>query len=370
MTMRLNGPWRTLAAGMLISLTAPAATFAAEGGEAAIVKQEFIFKDAPFKACHASTIAQTPSGLVAAWFGGPAERDDAVSIWVSRKPTNGSEAGWTEPVEVADGVQNGRDYPCWNPVLFQAPDGPLLLFYKVGPQASEWWGMLMRSADGGRTWSKPKRLPSPMMGPVKNKPVLLENGTLLCPSSGEKTGWQVYMERTTDLGRTWHRTGPIEDPNELSPIQPTILQHNDGTLQILCRSKNAGRVVTSRSTDGGQSWTPLKKTALPNPNSGIDAVTLDSGRHVLAYNHTDKPPDKWGGPRTPLNVAFSQDGQTWRAALVLEDQPGEYSYPAIIQTGDGLVHVTYTWKRDRIKHVVLDPKRLEGVPMPNGQWPQ
>jgi predicted neuraminidase len=121
-------------------------------------------------------------------------------------------------------------------------------------------------------------------------------------------------------------------------------------------------VFETWSADGGKTWTPLALTALPNPSAGTDAVTLSDGRHVLVYNHTPKG-------RTPLNLAVSRDGRLWEAALVLENEPGEYSYPAVIQTPDGLIHTTYTWKRLRIKHVVLDPKRLQGVPMPEGAWP-
>ena len=105
-------------------------------------------------------------------------------------------------------------------------------------------------------------------------------------------------------------------------------------------------------------------TEMPNPNSGIDAVTLRDGRHLLVYNHTTKG-------RSPLNVAVSSDGRTWQAALVLEDQPrSEFSYPAAIQSRDGLVHIVYTWQRQRIKHVVVDPDHLELKPMKDAQWPQ
>jgi predicted neuraminidase len=103
---------------------------------------------------------------------------------------------------------------------------------------------------------------------------------------------------------------------------------------------------------------------LPNPNSGTDAVTLRDGRQLLVYNHNAKPKG-----RTPLNVAVSNDGKTWKAALVLESEPGEYSYPAVIQTHDGKVHFAYTWQRRRIKHVVIDPARLQPRDMPGAEWP-
>jgi predicted neuraminidase len=104
-------------------------------------------------------------------------------------------------------------------------------------------------------------------------------------------------------------------------------------------------------------------TALPNPNSGIDAVTLADGRHLLVYNHSDKG-------RSPLNAALSNDGKTWEAAAVLESEPGEFSYPAVMQAPDRHVHVTYTWKRTRIRHVIIDPELLVARPLINGQWPK
>jgi predicted neuraminidase len=94
----------------------------------------------------------------------------------------------------------------------------------------------------------------------------------------------------------------------------------------------------------------MKATALPNPSAGVDGETLKDGRHLLVYNHTPRG-------RTPLNVAISTDGKEWAPLVTLESEPGEYSYPAMIQTRDGLVHITYTWKRKRIKHTVLDLSR-------------
>lgn len=325
----------------------------------AIVQAEFIYDKAPFPSCHASTIAETPGGLVAAWFGGKHEKSPDVGIWVSRRDKN----GWSEVVEVANGVQEtGERYPCWNPVLFQPANGPLLLFYKVGPSPSQWWGMLTTSADGGKTWAKPRRLPDGILGPIKNKPVQMADGSLLCPSSTEHAGWRVHMERTPDLGKTWQKTEPLNDGKEFGAIQPSILVYPPGKIQILCRSRQK-RITESWSEDGGKTWTPMRATALPNPSSGTDAVMLKNGQALLVYNHTERG-------RSPLNVALSADGKTWKAALVLEDQPGEYSYPAVIQSADGLVHVTYTWKRERIKHVVIDPQKLVLRDMPEGRWPQ
>jgi predicted neuraminidase len=318
-----------------------------------VTSSEFVFETAPFASAHASTIAESPGGLVAAWFGGTREGAADVGIWLSRR-VNGK---WTAPVEVATGVQpDGTRYPCWNPVLFEMPDGNLWLFYKVGPSPQAWWGMFRTSRDGGATWGDARRLPDGILGPIKNKPVRLADGSIVSPSSTESTDipstWRVHFERSADCGRTWTavRPAPTTGRDRIDAIQPAILIHPGGKLQAVGRTRSQ-RVFDTWSDDGGRTWTPLALTDLPNPNSGLDAVTLRDGRHLIVYNHTTLG-------RSPLNVAVSRDGRTWHAAHVLVNEPGEYSYPAVIQTTDGLVHVTYTWRRQRIRHVVLDPERL------------
>jgi predicted neuraminidase len=337
-------------------------------GENAIVKSEFIFDNAPFSSCHASTIVETKSGLAAAWFGGTAERNPDVCIYVSRNE-NGR---WTPPVAVADGVGFAVNrFPTWNPVLFQPKNGPLLLFYKVGPKPAGWWGMMLSSADDGKTWSKPQRLPDGILGPIKDKPVELANGDMLCGSSTENDGRKVHFERTSDFGKTWVATPPLNDARKVGAIQPTILFLNDRSLETLGRT-SSGRIFESLSRDNGKSWGPMILTELPNPDSGIDAVTLRDGRQLLVYNHNVRTGSHNKG-RSPLNVAISPDGTNWFAALVLEDAPDApngFSYPAVIQTRDGLVHITYTWERKRIKHVVIDPKKLELKPIVHGVWPK
>jgi predicted neuraminidase len=337
-------------------------------GKGAIVKSEFIFTKAPFPSCHASTIAETKSGLVAAWFGGTAERNPDVCIYVSR---NISE-NWTPPVAVADGVGFGPNrFPTWNPVLFQPKNGPLLLFYKVGPKPAAWWGMMMSSTDDGKNWSNPQRLPDGILGPIKDKPMQLPDGEILCGSSTENNGRKVHFERTSDFGKVWSATLPLGDPEKIGPIQPTILFLKNGVLQTVGRT-SSGKIFESFSSDSGRTWEPMTATDLPNPDSGIDAVTLRDGRQLLVYNHNIRTGSRNKG-RSPLNVAVSPDGMNWFAALVLEDDPNApngFSYPAVIQTSDGLVHITYTWERKRIKHVVINPEKLELKPIIHGVWPQ
>ena len=333
-------------------------------GDPAVLKTEFIYETASFPSCHASTLVETQSGLVTAWFGGTAEGRPDVGIWVSRQ----SDGTWSAPVEAANGVQaDGSRLPCWNPVLFLPRQGPLMLFYKVGPSPSTWWGMLRTSTDEGRTWSGATKLPDGILGPIKDKPVQLPDGTLICSSSTETQTkpslWRVHFELSKDLGKTWSVSQPSSagDP-AIDAIQPSILFLGGTKLMSLGRTRQK-KVFAVNSEDFGQTWGAMSLLDLPNPNSGTDAVTLKDGRHMLIYNHTAKG-------RSPLNLALSNDGKTWQAAVVLEDEPkGEFSYPAIIQTRDGLVHVCYTWKRQRVKHAVIDTSKLTLKPILNGVWP-
>lgn len=333
-----------------------------------IVKDEFIYEKAPFPSCHSATMAETPTGLVYAFFGGTRERNPDVEIYVSRLE-NGK---WSAPTSAADGIlSDNKRMPTWNPVLYQIPNGDLLLFYKVGPKPSAWWGMLKRSADGGKTWSAAERLPDNILGPIKNKPILLSNGNLISPSSTEGDGWRIHFEISPDFGKTWRKVGPInKGKDNLDAIQPSILDHGNGKLQILARTRNWA-VAESWSYDNGETWTALNKTSLPNNNSGTDAVTMKNGQHVLVYNHVLPGPENPKGKRTPLNVSVSKNGKDWDAVLILEDSPiSQYSYPAVIQTSDGLLHFAYTWRRQKMKHVVVDPKKLKKRKIRNGVWPE
>lgn len=366
---------------------------------AAIAGAEFLYTSAPFAECHAATIAETRRGdLVAAYFGGTKERNPDVCIWVSRKE-KGSDR-WTEPVLAADGVFElgsadaelagitdsttdaaaGPVLPghgggalkrkaCWNPVLFEMPDGELWLFFKIGLRVADWTGWVVKSADGGRTWGRREPLPKGFLGPVKNKPVMA-GGRLVCGSSTETGGWKLHFEIYDPATGEWTYVGPIaadeaprtEDTSDVKPIdciQPSILRLADGRLKVLCRTRN-GRLATSESADGGFTWSRVRLTDLPNNQSGTDAVTLADGRHVLVYNDFATLPGTKKGPRTPLSVAISADGEHWSCLLTLEDSPvGEYSYPAVIQGSDGMLHCVYTWRRRRVAYRRIDPDGVQ-----------
>ncbi|UOR06093.1 exo-alpha-sialidase [Hymenobacter aerilatus] len=316
------------------------------------MKEEVLFPDPPFRQCHASTLVEVSDGkLLVSCFGGSGEGQKDVAIWLATIDKQGQVS---RPKSVATGVVNDTlRYPTWNPVLFREQQGKLLLFYKVGPNPREWWGMVQTSSDEGKTWTTARRLPSGILGPIKNKPVQLANGTILSPSSVEETTdrWKVHLEKSTDRGQTWQRI-PVDTASALDVIQPSILRYSGGRLQLLCRSKQ-GSVVQAWSTDNGNTWGKLSKTTLLNPNSGTDAVTLRDGSQLIVYN-PDVPGKDWFNGRGKLRVAQSRDGQKWNDVAVLENgDKEEYSYPAIIQTRDGRVHITYTYDRKNIKHVVL-----------------
>lgn len=378
----------------------------------AIISDEFLYEKASFPECHGATIVEMKNGdLVASFFGGTKERNPDCCIWVCRKPKGAKE--WTAPQLAADGVFSLKDpqaalagidstctpvkdakgkliarrKACWNPVLFQVPGGDLILFYKIGLKVSDWTGWLVRSRDGGKTWSKREPLPKGFLGPIKNKPEYI-NGRIICPSSTEgSNGWRVHFEISDDKGKTWKMVGPLdaelsvptqnrkkggintddqeggeaikgEGEKPIYAIQPSILKHKDGRLQVLCRTRNA-QMATAWSSDNGDTWSKVTLLDVPNNNSGTDAVTMKDGRHVLIYNNFSTLPGTPKGPRTPLCIGVSEDGISWKPVLTLEDSPiSQYSYPSIIQGKDGKLHAVYTWRRQRIKYAEIDPAKF------------
>ena len=364
----------------------------------AIVEDNFLYETTSFPQCHAGTILELPNGdLLASYFGGTRERNPDVCIWVSRK-AKGSDK-WEEPVLAADGVfelgtpdallagindstteaSAGPILPyhkgtlkrkaCWNPVLYQMPDGEIILFFKIGLKVADWTGWLVRSNDGGKTWSKREALPKGFIGPVKNKPELINN-RLVCGSSTEGDGWRLHFEIYDLATKQWKYVGPIEaedairtdKPEKAQPIfiiQPSIIKLKDGRLQVLCRTRNA-KIGTSFSSDGGDTWSKVTLLDVPNNQSGTDAVTLKDGRHALIYNNFETLLGTPKGPRTPISIALSDDGTNWQHALTLEDSPiSQYSYPAIIQGKDGSLHCIYTWRRLRMAYKKIDLKKLK-----------
>lgn len=306
---------------------------------------DFVFgDDRPFPQCHASTLVEAENGdVLCAWFGGTKEKAPDVGIWLSIF----TDGAWTAPEQVA----KLSDFPHWNPVLFRDPARGLYLFFKVGPDPSYWQTYWMESEDNGRTWSEAKPLiPGDVggRGPVKNKAIVLTDGAWLAPASTEIGDWKPFADRSEDAGKTWQRSDDWAiDKNEIpgkGGIQATFWESEPGHVHALMRT--TGRITgRADSTDYGRTWSKVYPTALPNNNSGIDLVKLDDGRLLLVYNPVG---EDWGA-RTPLNLAVSADnGETWQDIVSLETAPGEYSYPAIVRTDDG-VAISYTWKRERVR---------------------
>lgn len=329
-------------------------------------EEHLISPPATAPSVHSGTITNTKDGLLLAYFGGKYEGHQDVAIFTSRY----QDGKWSSPTEIINGqINESVKKACYNPVLFTYPDGEIILFYKIGKNVQDWDGYLVRSTNDGYTWSKPEKLPDTFLGPTKNRPLLIGE-KLLCPSSTEVDGWKVHFEVTEDRGKTWRKTSEIIQPN-WNIIQASILTHPDGKLQFICRSQEE-YIASAFSIDDGEHWTEVFATHLPNNNSGIDGITLDNGEHLIVYNHVKSKESAFiANKRNPLNIALSSDGIKWNASLILEDSSlGEYSYPSVIQTNDGLVHIVYTWHREKIKHVVINPKNLQQTAFDGDSWPK
>jgi predicted neuraminidase len=301
---------------------------------------EFIYTEAPFPSAHASNIVELRNGdLQASWFGGSAEGKPDVAIWTSRHTAN----GWSAPVELV----REPNIATYNPVMFYTRDGRLWFYYKFGPHPSSWSAGRRFSDDDGATWSPVEHLPAGIYGPIRAKPLVMADGTVVSGTSVESYGtWACWIERSTDNGKTWTRIGPIQAPLN-GIIQPSVVGLGGRRLRLYARStEHIGKIMTATSEDAGLTWSPAHTIDVANPNSGIDAVSLADGRIVLVYNNTPKG-------RTPLNLAVSKDGEHFQMFRTLESEPGEYSYPALIQGRDGTLHLTYTWNRKRMKYVKI-----------------
>lgn len=328
------------------------------------IKKELLFEigSQEFLNCHASSICALQDGtILAVWFAGEKEGADDVAIWSSKRTNQ----GWTSPVKIADDVDEAH----WNPVLFQKNTGEMLLFYKVGRKIKNWYTKLRISKDQGETWSAPVELvPGDRggRGPVRCKPIQLSDGTLLAGASTEDGIWTAYVDRSEDGGDTWVLSEPLtidlqprkektaEDVVlDVSPqsflkrgvIQPTLWESASGKVHMLLRSTE-GFVYRSDSDDYGKTWVKPYATDLSNNNSGIDVVKCRNGMLVLCANPNGI---NWG-LRTPITLQVSMDnGKIWEEEMVLEDIPGEFSYPAIIEK-DGKIFLTYTYDRRSIAY--------------------
>jgi len=307
--------------------------------------REKIFEQGLFGQAHASSLLRLADGrYLAAWFAGTKEGALDVSIYGSIRNREGK---WSTPIRWG----RVREAPHWNPVLFQVPNGAVKLFFKVGNDCANWETWVCQSNDEGLSWDKPCELVPGNKGgrgPVKNKPIILSDSSWLAPASLEdKNKWRVFADRSRDAGIHWEASKEVPMNRKLingqGVIQPSLWESLPGHVHMLVRS-SCSFICRSDSNDYGATWSELELTKLPNNNSGIDLDKAPDGTLLLAYNRVSKD---WG-PRTPLNLAVSQDnGSSWEDLCELETAPGEYSYPAVRVTPEGFAG-TYTWKRDSI----------------------
>ena len=302
---------------------------------------------------HSATIEEvSPNHLMAAWFGGTYEGAKDVGIYSS----NFINQKWSKPKCIVKPLVKDNDtLPCWNPVLFKSKSNVLYLFYKVGKNPREWFGAMISSKNNGQTWSKTTYLPDGFLGPIKNKPIEVTPGIILCGSSTESTtndDWRVHVETYTEATKTWEKI-KVKNKANFNVIQPTFLIHADDNIQMLCRSKH-DKVINSWSSDYGKTWSEMDSINVVNSNSGIDGIALNKNFFLLVNNPLPRGAD-WFNGRNILDVEYSKDGLNWKKLLDLEYQTeGEFSYPAIIQTSDKKIHILYTYNRKYIKHISFD----------------
>jgi len=291
---------------------------------------------------HASTVYPAPDGsILCAWYSGSAEANRDVAVWASR--WQGGE--WSRPEVIAD--TPGK--PDGNPVLWVDESGKTWLFF-VTIHGLGWnWAKIkyQTSDDGGETWGDVVMLRNKRGWMTRNHPITLSDGRILLPLYSENKWCTEWME-SGDGGESWEVTGEV--CSRPGNIQAAAVELDDGELYATMRTgarKGEGRLWQTRSHDGGRTWEKASLTDLPNPNAGTDMIKLKSGRLLLAFNNSDRG-------RTPLSLAVSDDGgRSWRVARDVESDPGEYSYPSLCQDGRGVVHLTYTYLRESIKHVAF-----------------
>ncbi len=330
--------------------------YLAEGKKELIFEPEFLQGNI----CHASNVCLMGDGRIGAvWFAGKKEGSSDVSIWKAVR----KDGRWSEPVMAAHDAEEAH----WNPVLYRREDGRVLLLYKVGDEISRWYTKVRVSEDFGETFGEPKELvPGDRggRGPVRCKMITLSDGSILAGMSTENGIWTAYADRSRDGGKSWERSAPVgisvayEGGNTAASsqiqvseqsfygrgvIQPTLWESAPGEVHMLLRSSE-GWIYRADSADYGKSWGSAYPTGLPNNNSGIDVVRCGDGILLLCMNPVG---ENWG-KRTPIVLLASTDnGETWQEEAVLEDGPGEYSYPSIIADGNK-VYVTYTFDRRSI----------------------
>jgi predicted neuraminidase len=298
-----------------------------------------IFERLPGRpAAHCATVHALRDGsLLAAWFGGSRELASDVVLLAA---TYAGER-WTAPRVIAavPGKALGQ------PVFLELDEGTLWLYFDV-VMDRKWITAQphrQRSIDSGLTWSAPEPVLDYPGLMFRTKPVQLP-GRIVLPVYDENT-WESRMLLSDDGGTSWRLTDPLRSPQ--GNIQPATVHLENGHLLAYMRTGGDGGVIwRAESRDGGETWTTPEATDMPNPNSSIDLLRLASGALALAYN-----PSRTA--RTPLAVAYAAEGERWDAPHIIEDAPGQFSYPMMTQAADGMIHLVYTYQLEHIHHAAF-----------------
>jgi predicted neuraminidase len=318
------------------------------------------------RSVHCSMVSLLPDGdLIAAWYGGQREGSGDVAVFTAR--WNAGDDAWSPPQRVIDRAQAEfeLDRPVkklGNTVVFPDQHGTLWMVY-VSVMVGGWSGCSLNikaSLDNGQTWGESQRLSlNPYMNLsslVRSRPVYASDGRIGLPIYHEmalKYPQVLWLDPEPKGGLRSYELRSLPAESEL--LQPVLVPLGQDRMLMLLRDGRPERTLrTAFSRDNGWTWSPTAQTSLPNPDAAVDAVRLRDGRILLAYN------DATAG-RDSLRLAVSTDaGATWSPGPVLEHEPKrEFSYPSIIEDSRGRIHVTYTWRRERIKHLEFNAVWLD-----------
>ena len=328
-----------------------------------------------YPTAHAPALLELPDGtLLCAWFGGTYEGSADIRIICSRLE---KESGcWTEPVDISGDPNRSEQ----NPSLFYGPDNAVWAIYtaqldrQAGKDNMQFTSQIrcQKSTDGGKTWGEYETLFA-REGSFCRQPIqVLSSGrwifsNWLCSDSanglsGDPTAFQI----SDDQGKTWRQ---VDMPGSNGRVHANVVELENGHLAAFMRSREADFIYRSESFDWGDSWSKPVPTPLPNNNSSISAIRLQSGRVAIAYNPTCTPdpvPGKaaWPGLRYPVAVALSEDGGiTFPMIRWMERGEGfmgeenktnnrQYEYPYLMQSRDGMLHLTYAaYTRKGVKYM-------------------
>ena len=330
-------------------------------------RQDIHPQDPEFPGVHVAALEEAPNGdLLYGFYAGTEEQADDVRTYLSRLPAGASD--WVAPRVVFD--EPGK--PDGNAVLYTDDErGNVHLLFStiMGPDAA-WTQANLRmitSADNGETWSEPVFVREEWGWLFGTLPFRMTNGEVIVPIYSEDEWSSGFYIAPDDLSS--FEVFPNDDattwPQSIGGmIQPATVELDDGHLLALNRSRD-GFIWQTESTDYGRTWSDATPTTLPNNNSRIALLKLANGHLVLAHN-----PTQFG--RSPLRLSLSTDnGASWSASVDIEDEQGEeFSYPYLLETSDGMIHLGYTHRRESMRHLVFNEQFIvDGANMPSNPDP-